>query len=99
MKNAILALGLILMSSNASALSGRGEMYNQRAYQEVNRCMKRMCALNDGGQSYIRECMKLRTARHLVPIAQDQPVFEVRQQGERCFCDCGHSRDWLFDGQ
>ena len=99
MRNLVLAFGLILSSSNAFAMSGRGEMFREWEYQNVNRCLKRMCALNDGGQSYIRECMKLRTASHLVPIFRDQPVFEVRNQGERCFCDCGHSREWLFDGR
>ena len=60
MKKVVLAFGLLFVTSNAFALRAQGVMYREDQYQSVNRCDKRFCALNDGGQSYIRECNKLR---------------------------------------
>jgi len=99
MKNLMLVFGLLFISNGAQALSGHAEIYSQWAYENVKRCELRTCAMNDGWQSYDRECEKLRINRTIIGVQIGPSVFEVRNMGDRCFCDCGMSLERRATGR
>ena len=86
----ILSAGVVVFSSSAFAQYSRAWIYNDWQYAHTNRCEISACALDDGGQKFVRECRDIINLRRgQVVVFPGYAVFELYGPNQKtCFCDC-----------